>query len=150
MQTWTTATGALEMWYPAPGVVADRIVGHLDLELARRFTERLTVKMAGGRIHVFSDWERMEGYDSAVRMELTAWALRRRSGFAGIHALVRSRLVAMGLSVANVALGNFMQAYTDRAVFERMCADRVLKARLAAPANNDVRPVGEARVAGRR
>jgi len=147
MQRWTTASGSLEMWYPAPNVVGDRIVGHLDLELARRFTERLTVKMAGGRLHVYSDWERMEGYDSAVRMELTAWAIRRRTGFAAIHALVRSRLVAMGLSVANVALGSFMQAYTDRGVFERTYADALLKARLAAPAN-DVRAAEAA--AGRR
>jgi hypothetical protein len=131
MQRWTTPTGSLEMWYPAPRLVADRIVGHLDLELARHFTSRLTIKMAQGPLQVFSNWEQMEGYDSNVRVELTTWALQHRRDFASIHVLVRSKLVAMGISVANVALGGLMRPHTRRVDYEAAYSGAVSRVRSA-------------------
>ena len=134
MQRWTTRAGSIEMWYPAPRVVADRVVGRMDLELARHFASRLAIKMAQGPLHVFSNWELMEGYDSDVRVELTSWALQHRRDFASIHVLVRSRLVAMGISVANVALGGLMRAHTGRADYEDAYAGAVSRMRWAAAA----------------
>ncbi len=51
------------------------------------------------------DWSQMSGYESEVRRSLTSWGAARRQKFARAEVLVSNRIVAMGLSVANLVLG---------------------------------------------
>ena len=42
-----------------------------------------------------------------------------RGAFASVHFLLTSTIVRLGVQVANIALGGFMQAHSERAPFER-------------------------------
>jgi hypothetical protein len=70
-------------------------------------------------LHFFVDAEMLTGYDSEVRVALTEWVRTNRPALRSVHALVRSKIVAMGTSVANLALGNFLIAHSSRSDFER-------------------------------
>jgi hypothetical protein len=63
------------------------------------------------------DWSKLQSYTSSARAKLTDWMMEHRQGFASVHILVSSNLVAMGVNVANLALGGFLHAGTDAAAF---------------------------------
>jgi hypothetical protein len=67
----------------------------------------------------------MTGYDSECRIELTNWVMSHRAQsrlFIGL----RSKIVAMGVSVANLALGNVIQTHASPATLES-ALERVLR-----------------------
>jgi hypothetical protein len=64
----------------------------------------------------FVDFWEMPTYDSGFRVEWTEWALKHRSS--DWHVSQRSRLVHMGLTVANLALGGILNIYDKRADYE--------------------------------
>lgn len=70
-----------------------------------------------GSIHLFIDAEHVTSYDSSFRTELTARVAGDRQRIASFHILVKSRLVSMGVSVANLALGGIISATADRRQF---------------------------------
>ena len=60
----------------------------------------------------------MPNYDSELRTEWTRWLLRNRARLEDIQIVAGSKIVAMGVSVANVALGGIIQSHPKRsAVF---------------------------------
>lgn len=69
------------------------------------------------KLHGFHNWLDMTNYDSVCRVELTAWVLRHRSQ-STLHIGVRSRMVAMGVSVANLALGSLIHVYSTEDALE--------------------------------
>ena len=113
--------GESRITVPVPGVLVGRVTGHGSMDLA----EAIELDMAApllrsrGEWQIFSDWYEMTGYDSAARVELTRWIRTMRPQIAGHTLLVRSRLVAMGVAVSNLALGGMVKATTDRAEFRR-------------------------------
>jgi hypothetical protein len=70
-----------------------------------------------GRIHGFHNWLGMDNYESVCRVELTGWVLSHREQSA-LHIGLRSRMVAMGVAVANLALGSLIQVYNEPKGFE--------------------------------
>jgi len=62
---------------------------------------------------MFFEMGRMVNYDSALRTELTTHFARHRPQIASLHVFTRSRLVAMGVSVANLALGRLITVHPD-------------------------------------
>lgn len=115
----TDGRGVLTVRRPAPHVELIRCDGyaqavHVDLILEKR--DQILAEC--GRIAIFDDLETLDGYDSGVRVRLTAWSNEHRSKIVAFHILTRSRLVAMGVTVANLALGGHIQAHTRRAAFE--------------------------------
>jgi len=99
-------------------VIFHRISGYLEKSLVPRIkepTERLIA--CGLRPRIFNDWWDMSGYDAEARNKLTEWTLRIRHNIASDHILVRSKIVSMGVSLANVALGGLLTVYTDRTEF---------------------------------
>jgi len=119
-ENWKTDAWELVMASPAYGVFYTRAAGHADLDCAlhiMRAYDRFAAHTLG-RIDVLHDWELLTGYESVVRQELVRWAQEHeRPGH--VHILVKSRLVAMGVSVANVALGGKLKVYADRQKFEQ-------------------------------
>lgn len=109
------------MSVPAATVVGVRVVGYLDTPLVpytMQKTDELTAR--GVKPTVFNDWWEMTGYDSEARIRLTEWT---RSNLAlgktwPSHVLMRSKIVAMGVTVANMALGGALVVHSDRAVFD--------------------------------
>jgi hypothetical protein len=76
------------------------VEGHLDLEGARWIEARTEDMLRGGRIHVFHDWSRLDGYDTASREHLTDYTMRIAKQLLSATVLVRSALVAMGVQFA--------------------------------------------------
>ena len=123
-----TASGAIRVWTLARNVYATQGEGHMQDDhcafLEKHGEER--IRRAGGKLYVFHDWMQMTGYDSKTRIRLTTWSAAHRAAYQEVHLAVRSRIVAMGVQVANIALGGFMRAHTGVASLEVELA-RVLR-----------------------
>lgn len=102
------------------GVLEVVLRGHGHEELAAIVIRRKEAVLSdAGELAVFFDLGDMPGYDSGLRVALTRW-LQSHLRSVKIHVVVRSKIVAMGVSVANLALGGIIQTYTQRVgAFER-------------------------------
>jgi len=107
------------LWRPQRGVVVTRVVGHADVALLQFYAMHAEIEMQGGPLRVFHDWSEMTGYEPAARDELRRWGKLRGRDFLAVHYLVRSKVVAMLISVAALSLGRELDATTDRGVFLR-------------------------------
>ncbi len=128
VSVYKSKKGVMRLWCPAAHVVATHIAGYFDAGLEEPFMSRADrVVEDGYRFVAFHDWAEMTGYDSSVRLSLTAWsAQHRRAGHLKIaNILVRAKIVAMGVSVAGMMMGGSLDAYSDpaayKAAFEREC-----------------------------
>src|SRR5690606_35425297 len=119
-EVWSNDRGQLRFKRLADGVIVTEVRGTLSRAFVPGYLRSLErVLAARPGLLSFCDWYDMEGYDSDARMALTQWTYAHRSEFAAIHILLRSKLVAMGVSVANLALGGFMTVHSARAPFDR-------------------------------
>ncbi len=113
---------------PAPGLVFTTISGHAELPCAQATWDYLDEAFTTQTpIQTFHDWAGLHGYDADVRPAYVAWSRSRRVHFKAVNILVSNNLVAMGLSVANLALG-YLTGYADRTAFEKARA-RILSER---------------------
>ncbi|WP_437969060.1 hypothetical protein WMF04_07090 [Sorangium sp. So ce260] len=136
---WSTSRGVLDIRTPASDVVTRRFEGYATLELIEPAVRQLeTLIDSGQQPIVFDDFELGTGYDSDVRAKLTAWHLRNPGKLKEVHILVRPGLIAMGVTVANLATGGRFNVYTDRSAFEWALAG-VLTARITAGPASSVR-----------
>jgi hypothetical protein len=128
LRTLTTSRGSIEVWQPAAGVVCSRCRGHAPVGFSETLTHRLDALIKLG-MHpvVFDDWEELASYDPLTRVHVTAWTAANADKLSGIHVLLKSKLVAMGVTVANVTLRGSVKAYTSRAEFEAALADTVAR-----------------------
>jgi hypothetical protein len=108
------------MWTLAPTVYVTQVEGHMDESHAALFESYGAARIAGSSkpLCVFHDWLEMTGYDSLCRKRMTEWSVARLSSYGEVHIAVRSKLVAMGIQVANIALRGLMRAYGDRVALE--------------------------------
>ena len=81
-------------------------------------------EMLPGCEHAVIDFrlEALESYTPAVRTQTQTILKRHSDRWTKVVCLIRSRIVAMGVAVANVALGGRIQAVTDRAAFDEAIA----------------------------
>jgi len=127
--------GVLTVRRPARHVELLRCEGyarreHLDLLIANR--ERIVRE--AGRIALFDDLEDLRGYDPEVRSRLTAWSRAHQEVICSFHILVRSKIVAMGVALANAVIGGKIQAHSGRVPFESALAREINADRRVAPA----------------
>lgn len=115
-----TDRGRLSIREVAPGVVLTVFAGHGGIEVAEaliEYFERMIERH--GSIVIFDDWDEAKGYDSEVRLLLTEWTKRHFDSLRATTVLVHSKILAMGLSVANLALRKPVTVLHDRKAFER-------------------------------
>jgi len=105
------------LWRPQRGVVVTRVIGHADVALLQFYAMHAELEMQSGPLRVYHDWSGMTGYDPGAREELKRWGKLHNNAFAGVHYLVRSKVMVMLISVAALSLGRDLDATTDRAVF---------------------------------
>lgn len=99
-------------------VILLKITGHLDRPMGTAILDSVTKAIPGvKRMHVFCDWAEMTGYESDVRSMFTQFVATHRTKVT-FHLLVGSKLVAMGVSVANLTLGGILVGYSNRASFD--------------------------------
>jgi hypothetical protein len=116
-----TARGRLTLFSAPPGTQHTRVTGHFCAELASILladADRLLTQRP--ELVVFHDWADMEGYDSAARLAVTSWCLHHLDAIQAAHLASGSKLVSMGIAVANIALGGRLNAYAKREIFLRV------------------------------
>jgi hypothetical protein len=123
-RTFEHARGRVAIYVAPGGAVLTVADGHVVLESSRALTEVCDgLRARAAPLKIFHDWERVTSYDSDARVHLTRWTLSTPRGTIGeVHVLMRSRLVAMGVATAALALrlsGIAVHSYTARAEFER-------------------------------
>ncbi|WP_438027509.1 hypothetical protein [Sorangium sp. So ce233] len=134
---WSTSRGVLDVRTPASDVVTRRFEGYATLELIEPAVRHLeTLIESGTRPIVFDDFELGTGYDSDVRAKLTSWHLRNPGKLKEVHILVRPGLVAMGVTVANLATGGRFVVYTDRSTYEWTLAGALTERITTGPASS--------------
>ncbi len=119
-QELTTDRGTARLWALTPTVYVTSVVGHMEVahgDLFVRFAEK-RIREANGKVNVFHDWIEMTGYESRSRQRLTAWSLANLDAYSEVHLALRSKLVAMGVQVANIALGGKIRVCTTRVRLE--------------------------------
>jgi hypothetical protein len=118
-QEWSDDRGGVIVELRAPSVVFVKLSGHPDANMGEELARALDQQLQSTQVrHLFVDAEHMLGYHSNVRTEPTKVLLKYRARIR-IHVLARSKLVQMGLAVANVALKGEVQSYSDRGEFLR-------------------------------
>ena len=115
---WRTERGTLGVWVPAPNVLVASLTGHGEAAFTSPILAAHASLAKTGLLHVFFDADILSNYDTALRTGLTQRFVADRKRFAGFHVLVQSRVVAMGVSVANLAMGNIVRATTERGIFK--------------------------------
>lgn len=116
---WTSAFGVLTVTRPIPHVELIRAEGYAEADVVGLILEhRDRMIRECGSIALFDDLELMTGYHSAVRIGLTEWSRLNKPRISAFHILTRSKLTAMGVTVANVALGGHICAHARRESFE--------------------------------
>lgn len=119
----------------APGVVASMeslgprvflatLRGYLDADAARALSAELERRIAASAepLHVYWDLSAVTNYHSDVRVELTRVFAANRPKVASVVVLTQSKLVTMGVAVANLALGGLVRPVKTRAEFETLIA----------------------------
>jgi hypothetical protein len=111
----------------ADDVLAMRLTGHLEAQVVPRFVAEFQRTWPGKLRAILIDLGEMVGYDSAFRQGMTEWARRMvKDRGAVMHIYVRSKIVQMGVAVANLALGGVLQVHPNRTALEQV-AQRLLK-----------------------
>lgn len=126
MEVWTTERGEVRAAVRAPGVVVLEVIGHSDHRTYPLMIAKVEEEIAAGReVSWFGDYERMTSFDPDVRAELAKFTKTHRKHFTVVGILLRSRLVALGVAVANVMVGGFIRVFTTRSAYERALEERI-------------------------
>jgi hypothetical protein len=122
-QEWSTDRGTLTCEEASRSVVLFRLKGHLDVSFARAIKKTVEVVLASGaRPHLFFDADEATGLDSQFRMQLTPWHKEVQPRVSSQNVLVRSKILAMAISVSNMAIGHVIKPYNRRQEFEAAIA----------------------------
>jgi len=99
-------------------VTLDRVVGIIDDAAAKAIAAAHDeIFSLGTRPHTFHDWSLVIGYSPFARKFLTSWLSDSRGKLRSAHILFSSRVLAMGIAVANAVLGGFIVSYADPETF---------------------------------
>lgn len=119
-ERWEDAGGALAFSVPYPGVARLRVQGRVSAAMAEQVVLLLEAALrTHERLVVFDDWEALTGYVSEARIRMTDWTRLHQEQIPETHILVGSKIVAMGVTVAAMALRKPLHVYSDRKAFER-------------------------------
>ena len=116
---WKDARGEVEVLRLRPSLAYIRMVGVAG-EPAGQLIERIFAKEFASppRLYTFWDLRDLQNYHSEVRIRSTHALLASRARLQSVHAFSRNRLVAMGVSVANLAMGGIIKAHTSAETFD--------------------------------
>jgi hypothetical protein len=127
-----TSRGRLALWTLDQGVFVFQIVEHGDKSFVAPVVAAFERSLRHGASQMFVDVELMTSYDTELRTEVTAAMARERKRIGCLHILVRSKIVAMGVSVANLALGGLMTIHGSAPPFQHALQAGLVKAKVSA------------------
>ncbi len=116
-ELWRAGRGTLSLRWSGPAIYV-RAEAHGDRRLTAPVLRVKDAVLGGaGGVAMFYDFWEMPTYDSELRTEWTGWLVRHRAKLTALHVLARSKLVLMGVSVANLALGGLARTHEAPATF---------------------------------
>jgi hypothetical protein len=137
--------GRIELWssrgsfllsVKTPLVSLATFCGHCNPALGDAAIEELTkILPRRGHALIFSDCEKMTGYDTGVRVRFTEWSIKNKDRIGVGQVLLRSKIVAMAVSVVSLATGRASIVATKRSVFEKALADAIAESTRSARAD---------------
>ncbi len=71
-----------------------------------------------GRLTWFIDYWDSGNYDTKYRIDMVAWGRANLDKIDNLHVLARTPMIRMGVSVANLAMGNIFTLHSARAPFD--------------------------------
>lgn len=117
---WRDSKGTFRLTIYPPRVVVVELVGLAAQPSAAVIEKELDAAFsAGNALQVFWELGELVNYHSDVRVCSTRVLLCHRERFEALHAYCTSKIVAMGVSVANLALGGIAHVHKERASFDR-------------------------------
>ena len=116
--SWRGQNGALEITQLAEHVVSLQLSGVNEQSAAPVIERTLTKQFSlTPKLATFWDLGELVNYHSDVRIFATRVLLAHRPQIIAIHTFTRSKLVSMGVSVANLALGGIVSSHPTRDKF---------------------------------
>jgi len=113
---WSTARGSLGLWTPAPMMLLMAVRDHGEAAFVEPIVTLLD-RLSGPTLYLFADLAALSSYDSALRTGLTNRFGRDRARIVDFPIMLGSKIVAMGVTVANLALGGMVTTHTSRELF---------------------------------
>jgi hypothetical protein len=112
------------------GAVRFTVSGHGNAGFAAPAIARWdAARRSGSRpVNLIDFWD-MATYDSGLRVQCTAWGVKHRAD-ADFFVCTRSRIVLMGLAVANLATGGLLKVHEKRPEFDALCVKHGLPSRI--------------------
>jgi len=115
---YVSRRGRIAIWLPVRGLLVTRLADHGDGELAAPIIEAIDESLRRARrVRLFFEAEKLKTYDSALRTELTQRLRKDLDRFENIHVLVSSKMVALGVAVASLALDGKVTSHANRGPF---------------------------------
>ena len=116
---FTSAKGT-QVFFRVDGASLENVIyGHMDISVAVRLQAEFdVVERAHGRFVGFHYWLHAPSYDSDYRALWIKWLGEKKGTLEETHFLTRSRMVRMGLAVANIAYSRIeFVTHTDEATY---------------------------------
>jgi hypothetical protein len=129
-ERWTFGGGSVIARMLAPEVVLVQMVGVQDDErIVRAFVDWFAKLPRRGPVYMFWDTSENSGYKTRNREALEAWYRSVKPQLAATEVLVRSKLMAMAVAIANMTAGGTIHATTDARRFQLLVDEAVRRAR---------------------
>ena len=120
-------------WALTPTVVCTRVSGHVELEALHFYTQRIDrLLMRGQSLQVFHDWTGISGFDPEVRSPYRDWAANKEQTIAPVF-LVKSKVLAMALSVSALVIRRDLTILSDRDKFNQSLTRALASSRVGNP-----------------
>jgi hypothetical protein len=114
-ELWQGTTALLSLRWNNRGALEICIRGHCSADVVPHIVERAdSVLRQAGRMQLFYDLADMPSYDSSLRVLCVEWMRVNLGAIVSIDVLGRSKLVAMGVAVANIVLRDRITLYKER------------------------------------
>jgi hypothetical protein len=116
----TSKRGEVTVELTPPALLMLTFRGHLDGPLVNDVERELNRHLASRRnVDLFLHAWSLAGYDTEARVVLTNWLSKNRPLLRSVQVLVHSKLVAMGATVASLALGGFVTVHSEARLFQQ-------------------------------
>lgn len=118
-EVWRGPLGAMRLDWNRTGALRMTNVGHGYGEFAEGIVRKSDeLAKSTGALWTVCDWHELQTYDSAFRTDHAKILMQHMSVWKGAYVITQSKLVGMGLAVANLGLGGRIKTYSSRAEFD--------------------------------
>jgi hypothetical protein len=128
LHMFANENGRIVLWKPATRLMMSHWDGRVDEAVAKQCAAAMTRIMGSepGWLSFGDCWD-LEDYERGTRVTVADFTKKMRPQLDGMHTLVRSKMVAMGVAVINMAMGGFLTVYSSKAKFQSALEAEIAK-----------------------